>query len=264
MLFRWIVQKTHSRLCRAKRSIRRTTLGVSGYFGIRRSKVFAIGFNKTGSSSIHALFLEIGLDSYHGTEWRSKKPRSWLLNSRDAFGDGIPRDLNLLDHNFPNSHFILQVRNLEPWLFSRLAHIRRAKDRGDTNFAEDWDETEYAIAQWIKKRNSYHLSVLRKFQERPLLIIDYTRDPLAARKVASFLQVDRDVSKPWVYRSARKPLQAHQEMVKSVFEELGITDEDANSNILARSLLPPSLKHLPHDTTVLNLKTPKDRQNIVE
>ena len=48
--------------------------GVSGRSNPRRrpedSKVFCIGFNKTGTSSLHALFEQAGFRSHHGMAWR--------------------------------------------------------------------------------------------------------------------------------------------------------------------------------------------------
>lgn len=89
---------------------RRSLKGTLGMAGVRRPKVFAIGFNKTGTSSLDHLFAVLGYDTYHGTIWRSERPDGWFLNSRDAFSDGIPHDLDAIDAGFPGSRFILQVR----------------------------------------------------------------------------------------------------------------------------------------------------------
>ena len=79
----------------------------------RREKVFAIGFNKSGTSSLHALFKSLGLSSYHGVEWRTCQDDD-LLQSYDCFSDDIPADLPKLDRMFPGAKFILQVRELAP------------------------------------------------------------------------------------------------------------------------------------------------------
>ena len=219
-------------LIRMPRKIRK---GVFGLAGFRRPKVFAIGFNKTGTSSLNQLFATLGYDAYHGPGWRSQGPSSWLLNSRDAFSDGIPLDLDAIDHGFPGSHFILQVRSLEPWLLSRLAHIRRAKARGETAFAPDWDDTEEAVVHWIRQRTQYHALVLRKFADRRLLVIDYTRDAHANEKVASFLGKTVQPSRYWANQVEKAPDQSHLDLISSAFSRLGVTDRQ--SNILTPSLV---------------------------
>ena len=58
------------------------------------NKVFAVGFNKTGTTSLDALFKSLGLTAYHGVKWRTCDDLE-LLRSYDCFSDGIPKDLPL-------------------------------------------------------------------------------------------------------------------------------------------------------------------------
>lgn len=46
-------------------------------------KIFVIGFNKTGSTSINALFEELGINSTHTT-----RPVMNIIDNYDAFCDG--------------------------------------------------------------------------------------------------------------------------------------------------------------------------------
>lgn len=139
---------------RARRALTKATM--------RKAKVFAIGFNKSGTTSLDSLFKTLGLSSYHGVEWRRCDDVE-LLNSYDCFSDGIPQDLAKLDVLFPGSRYILQVRGLEGWLHSRLEHIDRAKSNNTYKENSHWDTTEYAIKYWIKQRNEHHLFVLSYF-----------------------------------------------------------------------------------------------------
>ena len=100
-------------------------------------KVFSIGFNKTGSTSLHSIFKDLGYVSYHGTAWR-KTLRPMIYFFYDSFCDGVPDDFRRLDKMFPKSKFILQVRNLDEWLDSRLEHIRREPNKNRRDFDPDW------------------------------------------------------------------------------------------------------------------------------
>ena len=73
----------------------------------------------------------------------------WLLKAYDCFSDGIPQDLAKLDRTFQGSKFVLQVRDLESWVYSRLAHIERKKESGHYRVGLDWDTTDYAVTAWI-------------------------------------------------------------------------------------------------------------------
>jgi len=158
--------------------------------GETKKKVFAVGFNKSGTTSLHTLFQSRGLLSYHGLKWKGCDDLR-LLRSYDCFSDGIPKDLAKLDRLFPGSKFILQVRDLNSWLYSRLAHIERDKEEYAHHGGPEWDNTEYAIKAWIKKRNAHHLFVLSYFSERPLdiLIVNLIRDESSTTKVCTFLDM---------------------------------------------------------------------------
>jgi len=107
-------------LDRAKQKAMMVGRRLLNHTGIRRTKVFAVGFNKCGTTSMHVLFESLGLSSYHGTKWRNCDDLT-LLRAYDCFSDDIPTDLAKLDRMFPNSKFILQVRKLDAWVYSRLA-----------------------------------------------------------------------------------------------------------------------------------------------
>ena len=154
--------------------------------GIGSPKVFAIGLNKTATTSLHHIFVELGYRSYHGTAWRDTS--RWLIFQHyDAFSDGPPEDFIRLDRRFPGSKFILQVRNLDDWIDSRLEHIRRLPHRRGRG--KDWAISEDAIRAWVARRDRHHAGVLRYFQHRQgdLLVLNYIRDPQSAARVCAFL-----------------------------------------------------------------------------
>jgi len=223
--------------------------------GLRKKKIFAIGYNKSGTTSLHALFQSLGLPSYHGTKWRECNDLG-LLRSFDCFSDGIPHDLEKLDRIFPHSKFILQVRELEAWIYSRLSHIER--ERAANIYQEGnplWDATEEAIKSWIKLRNDYHLFVLSYFSERPddFLVVNFTKDADAANKICRFLgysssiYINPDKNK----NPYKQPPKKHLEMVSNSMRELKIPQLEMKYDIYCPSLVSEQSKFRPPADTSL-------------
>jgi len=197
------------------------------------------GFNKSASTSIHYLFESLGLPSYHGVKWRRHDDLKFLRRY-DCFSDDIPRDFTELDRLFPGSKFILNVRNLESWIYSRLSHIERERKK-TRNFqtVPAWDTTEEAIKDWIRKRNDHHLFVLSHFSDRAadFLVVNFIRDASAATKVCNFLGFDGEYQRPKknVDPSKYRP-QKHTEMLRHCIAELGIPECELDYDIYCPSL----------------------------
>jgi hypothetical protein len=149
------------------------------------NKVFCIGFNKTGTSSMHRLFTELGLASFHG--YYSHIPVSDpLYRQFQCFSDGDQHDFALLDRTFPGSRFIVTTRPLDAWLVSRIRHVEQRRRVGATGPMREEYEADPALAvrRWVGSRLAYHQRVADYFAGRPdsLLVIDIctTRDPAQA------------------------------------------------------------------------------------
>ena len=222
--------------------------------GLRKKKIFAIGFNKTGTSSLHNLFESFGLLSYHGIRWRDCDDLRFL-GSFDCFSDGIPKDLAKLDRLFPDSKFILQVRELDCWVYSRLADIDQNKEKNNHAEYSRMNNTERDIKAWIQKRNDYHLFVLTYFAERPadLLIVNFIRDESAAIKVANFLGYKGRLHKPESSVNPQKFIPAnYTEMLRNSIAELGIPESELNYDIYCPSLeSDEARKRFPADSSQL-------------
>ena len=221
----------------------------------RREKVFAIGFNKSGTSSLHALFKSLGLSSYHGVEWRTCQDDD-LLQSYDCFSDDIPADLPKLDRMFPGAKFILQVRELDSWVYSRLAHIDRRRSKSSAyRTAPEWDTTEESIQIWIARRNQHHVDTIAYFRQRPsdLLVVNYIRDERAGSRICDFLGYPGMSSRPIKNRnpSATVP-EKYREMLYRCSEKLGIPAAELRNDILCPSLLDEEARgQYPADTAEL-------------
>ena len=90
------------------------------------NKIFGIGMPKTGTTSLHHALELLGYRSIHFprdeltvSELEAGNYRLTLLNEYDALSDvPIPAIFAQLDHFWPDSKFVLTVRNLDSWLDS--------------------------------------------------------------------------------------------------------------------------------------------------
>ncbi len=139
------------------------------------NKIFCIGFNKTGTSSLHQLFLVLGLRSLHG--YYHKLPvTDPLFAAYQCFSDGNGHDFALLDRSFPGSRFILTSRPLEDWLVSRIRHVEQRRAAGQTGPMRREYEADpvHALERWITQRLDFHRRAVAQFAGRPadLLVVD--------------------------------------------------------------------------------------------
>ena len=223
--------------------------GTSGFSAGRRAlgrllpgpqpgKIFAIGENKTGTTSLHKIFQGMGYRSYHGIKWRDTT-RTMIFRLYDCFTDGPPDDFRKLDRVFPGSKFILQVRDLDAWIDSRLEHINRLPSKKKRHPL--WSAKESSIRVWVRRRNTYHLDVLSHFRDRPddLLVTNYIREPDAAGKIATFLGHPPPDEKPHANRNvnAAKTL-TNPDLIAQALTGLGIPQDQWRNDIYCPALDP--------------------------
>lgn len=221
---------------------------------VRSAKVFAIGFNKTGTTSLHDIFQDLGYHSYHGKAWRDTG-RKMIFHHYDAFTDGPPDDFRRLDRDFVGSKFILQTRDMDEWIDSRLEHIRRLPHlRGRP---ADWVVSEAAICSWVRERNRYHSDVMQYFRPRPqdLLVVNYIRDPDSAARVCAFLgrpgfgQKKHSNANP---NAGSGKVLKNADMITRALTSLAIPSSEWKSDLLCPSLLPEQARgQWPADTQEL-------------
>lgn len=102
-----------------------------------RPRVFCIGLNKTGTTSLHEALVELG---YHSLHWggpetspavaravREGVPLLTYLEGFDAFSDiqSLVLMFERLDVDYPGSRFIYTTRDIGGWLTSRVTHVER-------------------------------------------------------------------------------------------------------------------------------------------
>jgi len=159
-------------------------------------KIFFIGFNKTGSTSFHQFFIENNFKSLHSSSW-------WYFDQKQEFGhydfylDGFehltdqkvfPNLPKLLEY-FPKAKFILNTRNLDNWILSRLNHRSR-----DYLTKEHQQFDMELILDWVKTRNEWYKTVFQFFQDKPdkLLVVNLEKDgnTKTTLKLEKFLNIN--------------------------------------------------------------------------
>lgn len=222
------------------------------------SKAFAIGFNKTATTSIHALFGELGYQArYHDTGWRSKRAH-WQHWRGQAFSDGPPQDFRALDRRYPRSKFILNTRDPLEWLDSRCEHIKLLTRSGLHADSGTWRYSQSAVEKWVRQRNSYHIEVIDYFKGRPrdLLVVNFIRDPEAAEKIAFLLGASGNWKKPFVRSTEVTRAQGqlkNAEMIEGALRNLSVDESEWNYDIHFPSLGGSSA--IPPDTSVFHSPT---------
>ncbi len=177
-----------------------------------RPKVFCVGFNKTGTTTLHRILGDqLCYRSAHKpqwTDWSITKNRS-QLDRWDAFSDGGCASIKNLDDLYPEALFILNTRPLKHWVLSRhkaVERSRRAVHWALTKYVplgfvaaiiNRWvlDNRERAVMRWIRIRNSYHEHVIRYFKDREgkLLVVNIEGADFAA-PLARFLGVEGSIA----------------------------------------------------------------------
>jgi Sulfotransferase domain len=121
-------------------------------------KVFGIGLNKTGTTSLHLALETLGLRSFH---WGGEQAFDSVLRAQrdgerllyyvgeqyDAYADIEPLTVrfDVADVQYPGSRFVLTVRDVDSWIDSRRRHVERNRRReladtyhgGNTRIDED-------------------------------------------------------------------------------------------------------------------------------
>ncbi len=166
----------------------------------KEQKIFCIGFNKTGTTSLHRFFKSCGLSSVHNTEWCHysyvKKGKDYFIDQ--CYTDGEQCNFTLLEKWFPNSLFILNTRDKKEWLYSRVKHVMRHNDNVDHQtvltkkkygkMAKDFYTNEaIALKKWLLDRDLYHKQARVHFQNKQnFLEIDVTRSAQWAEELVLF------------------------------------------------------------------------------
>jgi len=158
-----------------------------------KPKVFAIGFNKTATTTIHKFFRDNGHDSIHyrlpdgrflagvvSTNVMSRRPILASIDQHEVFSEfSYTEGTHFLEANYfyqdlyeqyPDAYFLLNTRDTEGWVKSRSNHFGRKKSRGllgDRIAASYGTSTEEASDIWRALHQPFHDEVIAFFAARP-------------------------------------------------------------------------------------------------
>lgn len=151
------------------------------------NKIFQIGFNKCGTTSLHEMFIESGLNSIHwgGGNIAKKiysniKQNKQLLDGVDQYDcytdiedvdtNSFPfiQNYELLDKMYPNSIFILNTRPLDNWIRSILNHQSglyantfkkvlgvKTDEELVRIWSDQWIDHHNKVIEYFKDRNNF-------------------------------------------------------------------------------------------------------------
>lgn len=161
------------------------------------AKIFGIGFHKTGTTSLHRALQILGYRAIHGDsrlappfgdEGRSLiqriergDPRLPTIARYDAFTDNPYFTIwKALDEAYPNSKFILTVRDEDAWIASCVRYYqgRRIRPMRSWMFGAHADpaESPESRAFWLDAYRNHNREVIEHFSNRhgDLLVLDIT------------------------------------------------------------------------------------------
>lgn len=133
----------------------------------QRPRIFCVGLNKTGTKSLARAFELLGLralhDSRRATEAlecaaaRSLPLLTWI-DDYDCYTDApFYRWYQQLDEQYPGSLFILNTRDDESWVTSRIRHDRR------------WNATRRAHHEPLRSCDPDRLLALKRRKEAEII-----------------------------------------------------------------------------------------------
>jgi hypothetical protein len=202
-------------------------------------KVFCIGFNKTGTTSVRVAFEQLGyrvgsqpVAEEFITDWACRDFSRIIeyCNTADAFQDipfSLPDTYQSLDAAFPGSKFILTVRtNSEMWYRSLTTFHAKLFGGGEIPTEEDLARATYRFEGWallalraiaafpegdpynkdclIQAYESHNARVQEYFRHRPtgLLTIDVVADGSYQRFCDFLGKPPQGLGFPWEQKSA--------------------------------------------------------------
>jgi hypothetical protein len=191
------------------------------HFRADRPRIFGIGLNKTGTTSLDRAMTMLGFESLHdgGPDVHDAvrraiddgEPLLSNLDQRfDVFSDIglLARRFRLLDAQYPGSRFVFTTRPMDQWIDSRRRHVERNVALHE---AGEYDRGFLVVdvEKWTREWKHHTQRVHAYFEGRPdFLEIDLTANPEWG-VLCRFLGVaEPDEPFPWANRD--KALHVHE------------------------------------------------------
>ncbi|RJP35877.1 MAG: sulfotransferase family protein [Desulfobacteraceae bacterium] len=161
------------------------------------NKIFCIGLNKTGTTSLHYALLLLGFKSLHHAPNRdapmpehidqAKKIVASINDAKiknepllkgyeefDAFIDigPVAKNFEILDDQYPNSKFIYTWRDMGSWIDSRIRHVERNRQNQDKGLYNG-NFLDIDVEKWKWGRMLFEKHVRRYFKDRPDDLLEF-------------------------------------------------------------------------------------------
>ena len=171
---------------------------------MRTPKIFCIGFNKTGTSSLTKFFEQSGFKTVHNPRYPYYSHISLgklYFRMADVFCDGERPNFSRLRQWFPEALFIFNDRSEAAWIRSRLSHAAAHLQQIERDERKYFDKRKYGafvpgfklcpestIDYWVTSYRQYRRLVLTYFQRSDHFLHLYvTSDPQWEEKLVLFL-----------------------------------------------------------------------------
>jgi hypothetical protein len=180
--------------------------------------IIVIGFNKTGTTSIHRLFQSSGFRSVHWDEGKlTRKMLENVINSKpilqgyddefDVFSDLVFRNDSLwfegntlfkqIDQYYQNAFFIYNTRDMDAWLDSRCKHTEQVKEQTLLDLHKKLlctDDINKIKNHWKSTRLNYEEELREYFNSKSNFLQIDIKDKNFVNKLSAFIQGDLDPS----------------------------------------------------------------------
>lgn len=166
----------------------------------KQTKVFGIGFPKTGTTSLAIALRKLGYNVSGPGEWRGVDNLSKnvlikacsLVDQYDAFQDTPwPILYKELDRNFPGSKYILTLRDTDSWIESQIKHYKDygSRDTPMRILMYGVGNPEINESYYREKYEKHNRDVIDYFKNREndLLVINFA-DGNVWEKLCPFLE----------------------------------------------------------------------------
>jgi len=165
----------------------------------------------------------------------------WLGDSE--FGSN--HEVRKLDECYPNSKFILNIRDIDTWLVSKMLHAgwnnKTSLEQPLKSYSfNDWEHKSLeAIKMWVINRNKYHKAVLAYFENRSqdLLILNYTKSEDAVDQIIKHLGLKEAPKVKKTHHNVRKrkrkkDVEYCAKIIETVFMQLKIPDNEWKNDLI--------------------------------
>jgi len=180
-----------------------------------KTKIFGLGFPRTGTTSLNNALKLLGFKSKHHPINLYTFLDDSYLEKYDAFVDSpIPLIYKKLDRKFPGSKFILTTRSLDSWLESMEWFYNHGSAKWNTSeiiyrYRREFLGTEKFNKEILKKKYiDFHNDVMNYFakREEDLLVIK-VEDKEKYKNLCEFLGIEEvDIEYPKSNERTHVPL----------------------------------------------------------